>query len=71
MAFDAGEELQKVEKVDSTGNIYIGFDKNDRVPRAGRKGRAITDDEEKYPDRSLMAGGWAGTLNGQDRARLG
>ena len=51
---------RKVEKTDAQGKIYIGFDKNDVKPRAGRKGRMIDDNEERYPSRSEMAGGWAG-----------
>ena len=55
---------RKVEKKDAEGKIYIGFDKNDPTPRAGRKGRMIDDDEERYPSRSEMAGGWAGGEKG-------
>lgn len=55
---------KKVEKRDAQGTIYIGFDKNDPISRAGRKGRMIDDSEEKYPSRSEMAGGWAGGETG-------
>ena len=55
---------RKVEKTDAQGKIYIGFDKNDVKPRAGRKGRMIDDNEERYPSRSEMAGGWAGGEKG-------
>ena len=55
---------RKVEKTDAQGKIYIGFDKNDPTPRAGRKGRMIDDDEERYPSRSEMVGGWAGGEKG-------
>ena len=55
---------RKVEKRDAKGKIYIGFDKNDPNPRAGRQGRMIDDDEERYPSRSEMAGGWAGGEKG-------
>ena len=54
---------RKVEKRDAKGKIYIGFD-NDPTPRAGRQGRMIDDDEERYPSRSEMAGGWAGGEKG-------
>ena len=53
-----------MEKTDARGKIYIGFDKNDVEPRAGRKGRMIDDNEERYPSRSEMAGGWAGGEKG-------
>ena len=55
---------RKVEKRDAEGQIYIGFDKNDPTPRAGRKGRMIDDNEERYPSRSEMVGGWAGGEKG-------
>ncbi|KAF8067268.1 hypothetical protein HT031_002315 [Scenedesmus sp. PABB004] len=46
--------------------IYIGFEKGDFAPRAGRKGRVIVDDPTKYPGKEDVGflpgatGGWAG-----------
>lgn len=40
--------------------IYIGFEKGDYAPRTGRKGRVVKDNPEKYPDRTVLTGGWAG-----------
>lgn len=51
---------------DKRADIYIGFPKNDYAPRAGRKGRFITDDPSKYPAKEDLGffagatGGWAG-----------
>ena len=50
-----------VETAKRSGNeIYIGFDKGDTVPRKGRKGRLVSDDPKRYPDRDAFSGGWAG-----------
>jgi hypothetical protein len=46
--------------------IYLGFEKYDTAPRAGRKGKVIKDDPRKYPAKDNMGwflgvtGGWAG-----------
>lgn len=46
--------------------IYLGFEKYDTAPRAGRKGKVIKDDPRKYPGKDDMGfflgvtGGWAG-----------
>jgi hypothetical protein len=56
----AQSKEQKVTSSKSDGNIYVGFDKSDTQPREGRRGRTIADDEEKYPSRSELVGGWAG-----------
>lgn len=41
--------------------IYIGFEKGDYAPRAGRTGRVVIDDPNKYPGRDNdFVGGWAG-----------
>ena len=50
-----------VETAKRSGNeIYIGFDKGDSIPRKGRKGRLVSDDPKRYPDRDAFSGGWAG-----------
>lgn len=55
----ASEEDRETAK--KSGNeIYIGFDKSDSTPRKGRKGRVVTDDPSRYPDRDPFSGGWAG-----------
>lgn len=55
----ASKEDQKAAR-QSGKEIYIGFDKSDTSPRAGRKGRVVSDDPSKYPDRDPLSGGWAG-----------
>ena len=51
---------------ESEKEIYLGFEKTDTAPRAGRKGRVVKDDPRKYPGREDMGfflgvvGGWAG-----------
>jgi hypothetical protein len=46
--------------------IYLGFEKTDTAPRAGRVGRVVKDDPRKYPGREDVGwflgavGGWAG-----------
>ena len=55
----ASEDDKEIAK-QSGNEIYIGFDKADSTPRKGRKGRLVTDDPKRYPDRDALSGGWAG-----------
>lgn len=67
------QEVRDVKNVSSDASesasgepIYIGFQKGDYAPRAGRKGRVIKDDPKKYPNKEDIGplpgvvGGWAG-----------
>lgn len=53
-------EQDKQAAQQSGEEVYIGFDKSDIGSRAGRKGRVVTDDPKRYPDRTTFTGGWAG-----------
>ena len=71
-ALRAAQEVRETKTAASTGSsdgaeeIYLGFDKYDTQPRAGRKGKVIKDDPRKYPAKEDMGfflgvvGGWAG-----------
>lgn len=65
------QQVKEVETSTSTSQenakeIYLGFEKYDTAPRAGRKGKVIKDDPRKYPGKDDLgfflgvSGGWAG-----------
>lgn len=53
------EDIETASK-QTGGEIYIGFDKSDMSPRKGRKGRMVSDDPSRYPEKTELTGGWAG-----------
>ncbi len=58
-AVSAGKQVAKKVQ-EAAEDIYIGFEKGDYAPRIGRKGRVLKDDPSKYPDRTVLTGGWSG-----------
>lgn len=58
-AISAGKQAAKKVQ-EAAEEIYLGFEKGDYAPRIGRKGRVVKDDPRKYPERTVLTGGWSG-----------